>query len=123
MDSNLIQQFSRREFLQQFGTAMAGVSLSGIFSGNKGLDGIPAHERAEGNAIGAQALVPLVAGLGIRLGRGTNVSPLHIEKYRDVVGDGFDHLAKAGGAEIRAEGLEEGGVGLVGCRMRGCCDG
>ena len=35
MDSNLIQQFSRREFLQQFGTAMAGVSLSGIFSGNK----------------------------------------------------------------------------------------
>ena len=53
--------------------------------------------------------------------RGTNVSALHIEEYRDVVGDGFDDLAKAGGAEIRSEGLEEGGVGLVGCRVRGCC--
>jgi len=35
MDSNLIQQFSRREFLQHFGTTMAGVSLSGVFPGDK----------------------------------------------------------------------------------------
>ena len=35
MDSNLIHQFSRREFLQRFGTAMAGVSLSGVFPGDK----------------------------------------------------------------------------------------
>ena len=35
MDPNLIQRFSRREFVQRFGTAMAGVSLSGIFPGDK----------------------------------------------------------------------------------------
>ena len=35
MDPNLIQRFSRREFVQRFGTAMAGVSLSGIFQGDK----------------------------------------------------------------------------------------
>ena len=35
MDPNLIQRFSRREFVQRFGTAMAGVSLSGIFQGEK----------------------------------------------------------------------------------------
>ena len=35
MDPNLIQRFSRREFVQRFGTDMAGVSLSGIFKGDK----------------------------------------------------------------------------------------
>ena len=35
MDPKLVEQFSRRGFVQRFGTAMAGVSLSGIFPGDK----------------------------------------------------------------------------------------
>ena len=35
MDPKHIEQFSRRGFVQRFGTAMAGVSLSGIFPGDK----------------------------------------------------------------------------------------
>jgi hypothetical protein len=35
MNSKHVEQFSRREFVQRFGTAMAGVSLSGIFPGDK----------------------------------------------------------------------------------------
>ena len=40
--TSIIEEHSRRDFLKSFGTSMAGLSLSGIFSGNQVFGAAPA---------------------------------------------------------------------------------
>ncbi len=92
---------------------------------DEGPDAVPPHERTQRHAIGAQTppavgSAVVVAGVGVRLGGRADVAPLDVQEHRHVAIEGADALddpTQRRHAVPVAEGLEEGGVGLVAHRV------